>query len=62
MARSRSKQGATNSYVVRILNELTYVYQVIVTSYLFPGGVFRLERLESLSTAIGKDNLVVDVR
>lgn len=36
--------------------------QVIVTSYLFPGGVFSLERLKSLANAIGKDKLVVDVR
>lgn len=35
--------------------------KVIVTSYLFPKGVFSLERLRSLSTAIGKENLVVDV-
>ncbi|KAF9363809.1 Enzyme that catalyzes the fourth step in the histidine pathway [Mortierella sp. NVP85] len=35
--------------------------QVIVTSYLFPGAKFELERLQKLSAAIGKDRLVVDV-
>ncbi|KAJ3545387.1 hypothetical protein NMY22_g2464 [Coprinellus aureogranulatus] len=35
--------------------------KVIVTSYLFPGGAFSLQRLQSLSNAIGKDKLVVDV-
>ncbi|KAL4065778.1 hypothetical protein V8B97DRAFT_1110482 [Scleroderma yunnanense] len=35
--------------------------KVIVTSYLFPGGEFSLERLEGLSTIVGKDRLVVDV-
>lgn len=36
--------------------------QVIVTSYLFPDGKFSLERLENISSAVGKDRLVVDVR
>ncbi|KIM52375.1 hypothetical protein SCLCIDRAFT_141260 [Scleroderma citrinum Foug A] len=35
--------------------------KVIVTSYLFPGGEFSLERLVALSAAVGKDRLVVDV-
>ncbi|TEB35830.1 N--5 [Coprinellus micaceus] len=35
--------------------------KVIVTSYLFPKGVFSLERLQSLSKTIGKERLVVDV-
>lgn len=35
---------------------------MIVTSYLFPGGNFSLERLERISTAVGKERLVVDVR
>ncbi|KAJ7047375.1 Phosphoribosylformimino-5-aminoimidazole carboxamide ribotide isomerase [Mycena alexandri] len=35
--------------------------KVIVTSYLFPEAKFSLERLEALSSAIGKDKLVVDV-
>lgn len=34
--------------------------KVIVTSYLFPGGKFSMERLKSLSKRIGKSNLVVD--
>jgi phosphoribosylformimino-5-aminoimidazole carboxamide ribotide isomerase len=36
--------------------------QVIVTSFLFPNGVFSVERLEAVSSAVGKDRLVVDVR
>ncbi len=36
--------------------------KVIVTSYLFPGAKFSLERLKRISHAIGKDRLVVDVR
>ncbi|EWC47824.1 1-(5-phosphoribosyl)-5-(5- phosphoribosylamino)methylideneamino imidazole-4-carboxamide isomerase [Drechslerella stenobrocha 248] len=35
--------------------------KVIVTSYLFPNGGFSLERLQELSTAVGKEKLVVDV-
>jgi hypothetical protein len=35
---------------------------VIVTSYLFPGGVFSEERLKSLAEKVGKDKLVVDIR
>ncbi|KAJ7180083.1 Phosphoribosylformimino-5-aminoimidazole carboxamide ribotide isomerase [Mycena crocata] len=35
--------------------------KVIVTSFLFPDGVFSLDRLKALSSAIGKDRLVVDV-
>ena len=36
--------------------------QVIVTSYLFPGGQFSLERLQAISSVIGNEKLVVDVR
>jgi phosphoribosylformimino-5-aminoimidazole carboxamide ribotide isomerase len=36
--------------------------QVIVTSYLFPNGKFSLGRLRALSSDIGKENLVVDLR
>lgn len=36
--------------------------KVIVTSYLFPGAKFSLERLQELSKRVGKDRLVVDVR
>ena len=36
--------------------------QVIVTSYLFPDGKFSLERLKAVSSAVGEDKLVVDVR
>lgn len=36
--------------------------QVIVTSYLFPNGVFDEERLKRISQLVGKDRLVVDVR
>ncbi|MBA3687147.1 MAG: phosphoribosylformimino-5-aminoimidazole carboxamide ribotide isomerase [Planctomycetes bacterium] len=35
--------------------------KVIVTSWLFPQGVFAQERLASLSAAIGSERLVVDV-
>jgi phosphoribosylformimino-5-aminoimidazole carboxamide ribotide isomerase len=35
--------------------------KVIVTSYLFPGAKFSLERLQSIAKAVGKDRLVVDV-
>ncbi|KAF8984949.1 Enzyme that catalyzes the fourth step in the histidine pathway [Entomortierella lignicola] len=35
--------------------------KVIVTSYLFPGAKFSLERLKGLCDAVGKDRLVVDV-
>jgi phosphoribosylformimino-5-aminoimidazole carboxamide ribotide isomerase len=34
---------------------------VIVTSWLFPQGVFALERLEAMAQAIGIDRLVVDL-
>ncbi|KIK68167.1 hypothetical protein GYMLUDRAFT_155190 [Collybiopsis luxurians FD-317 M1] len=35
--------------------------KVIVTSFLFPNCKFSLERLKTISTAVGKDRLVVDV-
>ncbi|KAF7721791.1 Enzyme that catalyzes the fourth step in the histidine pathway [Apophysomyces ossiformis] len=35
--------------------------KVIVTSYLFPDARFSLERLQTISQKIGKENLVVDV-
>jgi len=35
--------------------------KVIVTSFLFPGAKFSLERLQAISKAVGKDRLVVDV-
>ncbi|XP_006460098.1 hypothetical protein AGABI2DRAFT_184595 [Agaricus bisporus var. bisporus H97] len=35
--------------------------KVIITSYLFPNAKFALERLKAVSTAVGKDRLVVDV-
>lgn len=36
--------------------------QIIVTSYLFPDAKFSLERLKKVSSVVGKDRLVVDVR
>ena len=36
--------------------------QIIVTSYLFPDGKFSLERLQKVSSVVGKVRLVVDVR
>jgi len=35
--------------------------KVIITSYLFPGGKFSLQRLKAISLAIGKEKLVVDI-
>ncbi|KAI0092633.1 hypothetical protein BDY19DRAFT_495700 [Irpex rosettiformis] len=35
--------------------------KVIVTSYLFPDAKFSLERLERISSRVGRDKLVVDV-
>ncbi|KAF9259513.1 Phosphoribosylformimino-5-aminoimidazole carboxamide ribotide isomerase [Marasmius fiardii PR-910] len=35
--------------------------KVIVTSYLFPKGQFSMERLKAISSAIGKERLVIDV-
>ena len=35
--------------------------QVIVTSYIFPNGIFNLERLKSLALKIGKEKLVIDL-
>ena len=35
--------------------------QIIVTSYLFPGGRFDESRLKSLSALVGAERLVVDV-
>ena len=43
-------------------NFLTKWYKIIVTSYLFPDGKFSLERLKTISSVVGKDKLVVDVR
>ena len=37
-------------------------WKVIVTSYLFPDAKFSLGRLQKISSVIGKDRLVVDVR
>ena len=34
---------------------------VIVTSYLFQGGVFSMERLGTLERAVGKDHIVIDL-
>jgi phosphoribosylformimino-5-aminoimidazole carboxamide ribotide isomerase len=34
---------------------------VILTSWLFPGGVFNLERLKRISALVGKSRLVVDL-
>lgn len=35
---------------------------MIITSVLFPSAKFSLERLRELSTLVGKDRLVVDLR
>ncbi|KAI9467082.1 Phosphoribosylformimino-5-aminoimidazole carboxamide ribotide isomerase [Lactarius psammicola] len=35
--------------------------KVIVTSYLFPGQKFSLERLQTISSLVGKERLVVDI-
>lgn len=45
------------------LRESSYfAQQVIVTSYLFPDARLSLERLRRISSIVGKDRLVVDVR
>jgi phosphoribosylformimino-5-aminoimidazole carboxamide ribotide isomerase len=36
--------------------------QVIVTSYLFPEQKFSLRRLQTISSLVGKERLVVDIR
>jgi hypothetical protein len=36
--------------------------QVIVTSYLFPEQKFSLQRLQTISSLVGKERLVVDIR
>lgn len=36
--------------------------QVIVTSYLFPSCRFSLQRLERISSVVGKEKLVIDIR
>ena len=36
--------------------------QVIVTSYLFPGAKFSLERLVKLHSIVGTEKLVIDLR
>lgn len=36
--------------------------KIIVTSYLFPGAKFDLDRLRDLANKVGKERLVVDVR
>ena len=36
--------------------------KVIVTSYLFPGQKFSLQRLLAISSLVGKERLVVDIR
>ena len=43
--------------VVRVL-----LVKVIVTSYLFPGQKFSLQRLQTISSLVGKERLVVDIR
>ncbi|KZT24503.1 Phosphoribosylformimino-5-aminoimidazole carboxamide ribotide isomerase [Neolentinus lepideus HHB14362 ss-1] len=35
--------------------------KVIITSFLFPGGKFNMDRLKAIETAVGKDRVVVDV-
>jgi hypothetical protein len=40
---------------------LLFMQKVIVTSHLFPGGDFSLERLRKLSEAVEKQKLVVDL-
>jgi len=34
---------------------------VIMTSWLFPGGLFSMERLQQISTLVGRERLVVDL-
>ena len=50
------------SFTGRSMQILIALLQVIVTSYLFPDARFSLERLKRISSLVGKDRLVVDVR
>jgi len=43
-------------------NKQSSSVQVIVTSYLFPEQKFSLERLQTISSLVGKGRLVVDIR
>lgn len=44
-------------WIVRVL-----LVKVIVTSYLFPAQKFSLQRLQTISSLVGKERLVVDIR
>lgn len=61
MARGRREQGLPSTADCL---DCAYVscLQVIVTSYLFPDAKFSFERLKDISSLVGKDKLVVDVR
>lgn len=57
--------GAEKVRPIDIVIELLLITlgkQVIVTSFLFPSCCFSLERLQRISSLVGKDHLVVDVR
>ncbi|KAF8826731.1 hypothetical protein HHX47_DHR5000719 [Lentinula edodes] len=55
--------GASKVYYFSIqISFANICMQVIVTSYLFPESKFSLAKLEAISTTVGKDRLVVDVR
>jgi hypothetical protein len=70
MARRRRRKGNTVTifYTSAIEDHLqkrdgkTVLVQVIVTSFIFPSGRFDLSRLQSLSSKVGKERLVIDVR
>lgn len=40
----------------------SFFVQVIVTSYLFPEQKLSLQRLQTVSSLVGKERLVVDIR
>jgi phosphoribosylformimino-5-aminoimidazole carboxamide ribotide isomerase len=46
----------------RLSSNRRFSAQVIVTSYLFPEQKFSLQRLQTISSLVGKDRLVVDIR
>ena len=58
-----SKVRPRNGQAIAPTEFASRVYgKVIVTSYLFPEAKFSLERLQKISSIVGKDRLVVDVR
>ncbi len=51
-----------NPFISNLHNKQCSSVQVIVTSYLFPETKFSLQRLQTISSLVGKERLVVDIR